>query len=289
MNTWVKFGSAGPSRVGQISVGVNSYRNIFFEFLYWASRKKLLDVPMDDPSSTAIAEPGVLSINEVGIQKEFKEFLPVPSSDDIRKVMNMIAAHSPKTARRNLLMFRWASEVGLRNSEIRTLTEASLPSRAAMAAWRRDGTTPAMLVTGKRIKTRTVEPPLSLLEDTYDYLDDISDGASPSWTSQGKHIFYGSKFGPMALSYLSELFARFFALAGMDSHLHRARAYYVYRLVEGKVQELTLHGKLDELQVATILRFVADRVGHEDVKTLRHYISLAVIRLSGPEARIIED
>lgn len=265
------------------------YRNIFFDFLYWASRKKLLDVPMDDPDSPAIAEPGVLSINEVGVEKEFKEFLPVPSSEEICKVMNMIAAHSPRTARRNLLMFRWASEAGLRNTEIRTLTKALLPSRAVIATWRRKGTTPTMAVVGKGTKRRSVEPPLSLLDDTYDYLDDISEGAHPSWSTKGEHIFPGEKHGAMALTYVSALFAKFFALAGSDSHLHRARAYYVYKLVEGKVQELAEHGKLDELHVATILRFVADRVGHEDVETLRHYIRLAVIRLSATEPRIIED
>lgn len=268
---------------------VLGYRNRLFDFLYWAHSMHLLDVPMDDPNDMAATAAGVLSIHEVGVQKEFKGFLPVPSSAEIKKVMNMIAAHSPQTARRNLLMFRWASEVGLRNTEIRTLTATSLPSRAEISAWRTGNTTPTMSVVGKGNKGRTVEPPLSLLEDTYDYLDDISEGAHPSWTTKKKHIFFGSTYGAMAPSYVSELFARFFALAGIDSHLHRARAYYVCRIVEGKVQELAVHGKLDELHVSTILRFAADRVGHEDVQTLRHYIQLAVIRLRGAEPRIIAE
>lgn len=267
-----------------------AYRNHLFNFLYWAHKKGYLKVPMDDPANPETATQGVLSIHEVAVNREFKGFLEVPTDQEITKVMNMISAHSrQRTAPRNLLMFRWASEAGLRNSEIRSLVSSMLPPRAMITIWLRDGITPAMKVKGKGEKIRIIEPPISLLMDTYAYLDEIEELSGPSWASKGKHIFHGRDFGELDLSYVSHLFAHFFAMAGLDSHLHRARAYYVFKVVEGKVQELAENGNLDELHIASILRFVADRVGHEDIKTLRYYISLAVLRISAAERRIIAD
>ena len=146
-----------------------------------------------------------------------------------------------------------------------------------------------MKIQGKGKKTRTIEPPISLLMDTYAYLDEIEELSIPSWSAKGKYIFHGREFGELDLSYVSHLFAHFFAMAGIDSHLHRARAHYVFKVVEGKVQELAENGDLDELHIASILRFVADRVGHEDIKTLRYYISLALLRIRATERRIIAD
>ena len=146
-----------------------------------------------------------------------------------------------------------------------------------------------MKIQGKGKKMRTIEPPISLLMDTYAYLDEIEELSIPTWSTKGKYIFHGREFGELDLSYVSHLFAHFFAMAGIDSHLHRARAHYVFKVVEGKVQELAENGNLDELHIASILRFVADRVGHEDIKTLRYYISLALLRIRAAERRIIAD
>jgi hypothetical protein len=146
-----------------------------------------------------------------------------------------------------------------------------------------------MQVEGKGSKRRTIEPPLTLLEDTYSYLDDLEDVADPRWLANKKVLFPNEVGGVLSRTYVSRLFAGFFHMGGFDLHLHRARAYYVYRLIAAKVQDLASNGRLDELHVATILRFAADRVGHSNVKTLRYYVQLSLLRLrDGPTASLDE-
>jgi integrase len=247
-------------------------------------------VPMDDPKAPELSEAGTLSIHEVGVEDSAEEMLPVPTDEEIEKTLARIAAHSgSQEVNRNLLFFRWASEAGLRNSEIRPLRVRDLPSRTQVAEWRSRGLTPTMKVQGKGSKRRTIEPPLTLLEDVYSYVADLEEAADPRWLANKKVLFTNKRGRVLSRQYVSHLFAKFFLLGSLDLHLHRARAYYVYKIIEAKVQELASKGRLDELHVATVLRFAADRVGHEDPKTLRYYVRLALVRLyGGPAASLPE-
>lgn len=283
----------GLSRTGgeRKSGTIADYRDALFGFLYWAHREGYMMVPMDDPAAPELAAPGTLSVHEIGINHSPEEMLAVPTEQEIEHTLAQISAHSgPREVTRNQLMFRWASEAGLRNSEIRLLRKRSLPTRAQIAEWRRTEVTPTMEVEGKGCKRRTIEPPLTLLEDTYSHLDDLEHVADPRWLANKKVLFPNEVGGVLSRTYVSRLFAGFFHMGGFDLHLHRARAYYVYRLIAAKVQALASNGRLDELHIATILRFAADRIGHADVKTLRYYVQLSLLRLrDGPTASLDEE
>jgi site-specific recombinase XerC len=272
-------------------VHVNSVlynRNRLFEFYEWASPRGLVDCEVVAPGSDAFIH-GALCRDEVGVEMEHIPPLPIPSFKDITAVLATIAAHSSSSTRaRDQLILRWASEVGLRNSELRSLTIFALPTLGTILGWELDGTTPTMTVKGKGKKTRVVEPPSSLLKDTLAFCDIcVRDGLRDTWRSLGGHVFHSPKLSSLSQTYVSARMSNYFKIAGLDSHLHRARAYYAYMLVLLKVQELSKVGRIEELQVSTILRFVADRVGHVNLKTLRYYVNIAVMSLQAKEPQIL--
>ncbi|WP_082536639.1 MULTISPECIES: tyrosine-type recombinase/integrase [unclassified Roseateles] len=256
---------------GNRSKTTKSKLNCLFMLLRWAYVNKQFDKYVGTWKEEC-AEGGI-SPKNANLRVKKEPYLDPPSTKEIEQVAQMIAAHGKAHAARDMLIWRWAKEVGLRNSEILTLTRTSFPSWAKIATFR-EGVA-KMKVNGKGGKIRTVLPPLSLLTDTREYFESDDYKAS----ALDKNIFLSVHGRRLSQQWISKLFANFFALAGIDSHLHRARAYYLYQLTMRKVRELQATGKLDELHIATILRFVLDVAGHEELDTLRHYVNLAVMSL----------
>lgn len=278
---------------GRGSNTVLYYRNRVFDFLEWASKNGWMLVEVWDSRKAGEAPLGMLSRTEVAVEEQRFPHLHVPTDDEMDGVMAAIAANSPEKIRaRDLLILRWAKEAGLRNTEIRSLTKAHLPSATQIRKWKVQGITPTMEIKGKGGKVRTTEPPFSLLDDTWNYLNEIQEGFSNAeqrlWQAEGEHLFFGPKYKQLARTYVSQRMAHYFRLAGYDNHLHRARAYYIFNLIRAKVRELAVHGKLVELHVATIIRFVLDRVGHESMDTLKHYVDMSVMTLGFKKVKHIE-
>jgi site-specific recombinase XerC len=255
-----------------LSGTVRSYRDQLFRFLLWAYENDWITQPVARLNSPT-SDSSVLCPSQVPIEVPMRPFLPVPTTAVIDAVKVAISAHAqPPEVQRDLLIFRWAVEVGLRNSEISGLLESDLPRWAVLRAEQSKGTTPTMQVTGKGSKTREVQPPMSLLVDTHLYLQNRG-------APMRSCIFQTRSGGRLSQNWISKRFAWYFSIVGEDSHLHRGRAYYIYHLIRDKCRQLARNGKLDKLNITTVIQLALSVAGHENMATLRHYVQLSAMEL----------
>ena len=246
--------------------------NALFRFLEWAYKNDEFDTPV--LQSLTRGDFGAIARSEINTSVHEIVYAPPPTTEDMEGVQRMIAAHGGNHLKRDMLMFRWAKQAGLRNSDFRKMRASKFFSRAEIKSLESKDQPAILRIKSKRGKTRSVYPPLSLVKDTREYLDSL-----PSHLVAAYDLIFFGPNGELTQVYVSKLFAYYFKLTGLDSHIHRARAYYLYQLILGKLRELAREGNLNDFSVQTVLQFTLDVAGHSDADTLKYYVNLARVSL----------
>ncbi len=212
---------------------------------------------------------------------------PTPTTEDVAKLAAVIAVRPNQQVReRNELLVSWYFEVGLRRNEWRDLTIAQIPEFAAivkMTVCTEFQELSLEHTKGDRQRWVAVLP--NLLERTREYIEGarsaVVERFKDAYGSSGapKEVFLSNKTGmPMAPRAISNLCTALFLEAGIEGHGHRIRATHLTNLFDEEYEaQLALRRSLDGkyrmgIDFELILRRVAERAGHKDLESLRHYI-----------------
>ena len=241
-------------------------------FLHWANINGIFPTSVN-LDVAAVPTKGVINRKNVSVGKIPKKFISPPTTAQIAAAQESIAAFSAERhCERNMLMFLWAKEAGLRKAEFNALKKLKLPSWGELQELERQGAPAAIAIIGKGNKRRTAEPPLSLVIRTKEFVDNDT-------TNRTSYVFVTDGGKMLTLNWVSKMFGKLFKVRNLQFNIHRVRAYYLHNLVLAKLKELAEVGALDQFTVSTVISFVLQRAGHEDKDTLRYYINLALIAL----------
>lgn len=255
--------------------------NVLFQFLKWAYNNDEFPTPVLDKLSKG--DFGAIARSEINTSKYETIYSPPPSTLDMVAVQQAIAAHGGTHVERDMLMFRWAKEVGFRNADIIEQSATTFFTWGQILELEQEAKPAILKVKGKGEKVRKTHPPVSLLKDTRSYLDSLPADEVKSID----RIFYSQDRLPLSQQYVSHRFAYYFKIAGLDSHLHRARAYYLYQLILNKIQELSKNGELNDFSAQTVLQFALNAAGHGDIEVLKYYVDLGLLSLHSKAVKII--
>lgn len=238
-----------------------------------------------DNSKRGRAHAGIVSALEAFGEEPERQV--TPTTDDVAKLAAVVARQPDEEAReRNLLLLAWYFEVGLRRTEWNELPLSQIPSFKDIALLTiRTEYQEVVLTVSKGGRPRWVAALPNLLERTREYID----GARQAIVKRFAHIygrkgpptqiFLSTKTGlPMNPRAISNLLRALFDEAGVEGHGHRVRATFLTNLFDEEYEaDIALINSLDpryrrEVDFEHILRRVAERAGHRDIESLRHYI-----------------
>jgi site-specific recombinase XerD len=213
---------------------------------------------------------------------------PTPNSDELSKLY--IVADNPDNfdlTERNQLLIDWYGQTGVRRLEVQNLTVDQIPDWSTIDKLRAYGHAYEMRITEtKGDKPRHIGVLPHLLERTREWIEGGRANIvnrfkrKDSAYLEPKEIFISNKTGEaISLKAITNLFTSFFRKANVDGHGHRIRAYYLNNLLQAEVDAamatLTSNGGTSaSIDWELIIRKVAERAGHQNLDTLRKYVTI---------------
>ncbi|WP_143084561.1 site-specific integrase [Massilia yuzhufengensis] len=220
--------------------------------------------------------------------KDADSLQPTPTSEDLTKLY--VVADNPGNqdlTDRNHLLIDWYGQTGVRRVEAQNLTVDQIPEWPAIDRLRSLGHAYELRLTiTKGGKARHIGVLPDLLERTRDWIEGPRDKIIRRFKRNGlaysepKEIFVSSKTGKaLTLTSMTNLFTAFFSEANVEGHGHRLRAYYLTNLLHAEVEAAigTLRsngGSAVGIDWDLILRKVAERAGHQNLESLRKYVTI---------------
>lgn len=210
---------------------------------------------------------------------------PVPTDDDIAKIYAEIDNPDPSVAKRNYLLIRWYREVALRRFEFASITENQIPSLEEIYKLEESNSLHEISIIGKNKLRRVVSVAPDLLLSTREYLDLYRTELIERFKTKNKkynppkEAFLSSKTGQViGLTSISNLIKNLMKKADVNAWGHRIRASSLTALFESEYQaakeeKLRLNSK-EPIDFEFILIRVAERAGHKNKESLRHYLNI---------------
>lgn len=204
--------------------------------------------------------------------------LPIPTDADIDNAFVRLAENNDEGLRtRNVLLFNWVLDTGVRRFELLSLKLIDLPSENAIP--RADGRWEVQ-VTGKGGNVRTIFPSNELVEATRDYWDNERKFVVKSniFLKGPDEIFIGHVTGKV-LNVLSErqvnrIFKDAFIDAALKLHPHRVRAKFANDFLNENVDAEVGSRGFENVRIDFLLDALAQVLGHADKRTLRRYVQI---------------
>lgn len=189
---------------------------------------------------------------------------------------------------RNHLLIDWYGQVGLRRMEAVHLTIDQIPSWPQIDELQsKRHVHELLLTTTKGGRQRSVGVLPNLLAKTREWIEGPRavlvqrfKAAKGKYYKEPAEIFISAKTGErLTVRAVSNYFTSIFDKANVDGHGHRIRAHYLQKLIDAEIDAAMAAiaasaGSAVDIDWELIIRKVAERAGHKDIKTIRKYITL---------------
>ena len=274
--------------MGKVSAKrVNLCIDVVVAFYRWAQEMTLVSrvvgvtPPGGQPYPIRLVQGGgkrrrlVSEVREPGGVRRRQE---VPDVDDMDRLYQRLSGPNEALSERNCGIADMAVKCGLRREEILAVTVDDVPSRATLQRLESKGKAHRLSVTGKGEKTRVVPVLPEVMGKLRDHIEGHRKDLLGPTTRIEKSLFLSRRTGRRVnAEWISKLFSRAFGSTNARKlGLHRLRARFaslvVLTLARREMNTRGLNGMREDI----ILHAAAEVLGHDDIKTLRYYVDLAV-------------
>lgn len=204
-------------------------------------------------------------------------------------------AKTPELADRNVLMIRWASEAACRRMEYASLKVGQIMRFTdheiqTLAATRKEAV--IRVLAKRRAAGRDVAVSPDLLQATREFVETSRAAIIGRIKERNRayrdpgFVFITGKGKPLSLKSITNVMGNAFRAAGVeDASGHRLRAHGITEVFEAMY---LADRQTATLSPATLLARVAERFGHRNPNSLKHYLNDVIRRYSASDLEISE-